>query len=114
MRFVDRAVGFGGSVLHYDGKTWNTMNGEISVPLFDVCCSQNSGTFVIGQGGTVVRHDGKTWNVMNRGTSANLRGIWRSSQKTSLLQESVVRVSMWFAGCPTACCGNVEYKLLIR
>lgn len=69
------AVGFGGTVVRYDGSTWNTManpGGQYQ----DVWGSSADDVFAVGDGGRIVHYDGSSWTTMTSGTTANLYGVW--------------------------------------
>jgi hypothetical protein len=103
------AVGYYGTILHYDGASWSPMDTEtttgpssvslepvsetISSPtsvattadLFSIWGSSATDVFAVGQhywqggGGTILHYDGSTWSSMDSGTTRSLYGIWGSS-----------------------------------
>jgi hypothetical protein len=74
------AVGTSGTIVHYDGMSWN----EMAVPhvpgaLLGVWVSSANEVFAVGEGGTILHYDGTAWDAMQSGTSFDLGGIWGSS-----------------------------------
>lgn len=67
------AVGDAGTVLNYDGSSWNLVPSGISSDLFSVSFGQpatsNSGFAVGGSGGTAValHYDGVSWTMISQG-----------------------------------------------
>jgi hypothetical protein len=73
------AVGYGGTILHYDGATWSPMNSGTSSSLYGVWGDSGKDAFVVGYPGTILHYDGATWSAMSSGTSHWLNGVWGSS-----------------------------------
>ena len=72
-------VGQGGSILHYDGITWDLMDTGITSNLYGVWGSSATDVFAVGQSGTILHYDGTSWSVMTSPTPNELRGVWGSS-----------------------------------
>ncbi|MCP4112987.1 MAG: choice-of-anchor D domain-containing protein, partial [Desulfobacteraceae bacterium] len=75
------AVG-NGTVLHYDGNSWNTMYFNRLNLLTGVWGSSASDVFAVGASpkeGVILHYDGSSWADMNSGTTNYLNGIWGSS-----------------------------------
>ena len=69
------AVGYGGTVVHYDGANWLTQASTIS--LYGVWGGPED-VFAVGESGTVIHHDGANRQFMTTHTSSPLRGVWAS------------------------------------
>ncbi len=50
------AVGFTGTVLHFDGKVWSRMTSGTTYDLHGVWGSSPSDVFAVGNGGTILRY----------------------------------------------------------
>jgi hypothetical protein len=86
------AVGYQGTILHYNGSTWSTMTNPISKTSFwlnSVWGSSGSDVFAAGgyRDGTdyhriILHYNGSTWSTMVdslSGTAHFLNGVWGSS-----------------------------------
>ena len=52
------AVGWAGTILHYDGTSWSSMESETTSRLEGVCGSSGSDVFAVGYDGTIFHYDG--------------------------------------------------------
>ena len=52
------AVGWDGTILHYDGSSWNLMNSGTDSILEGVWGSSSSDVFAVGNGGTILHYAG--------------------------------------------------------
>jgi hypothetical protein len=88
------AVGDNGTILHYDGKTWNHMISGTNDDLRDVWGTSPSDVYAIGyEEGTILHYDGIEWNPMNSGTKTNLYNIWGSSSTdiyVSMVEKGII------------------------
>ena len=50
------AVGFGGTVLAYNGSAWTPVDLDTGVFLTDVWAEQADRAFIVGDGGTIIRY----------------------------------------------------------
>jgi cysteine-rich repeat protein len=73
------AVGSGGTILHYDGETWEIMASGTGQFLDDVWAYDDELAFTVGVAGTLLHYDGSTWAAMVSGTTAWLTGVWGTS-----------------------------------
>lgn len=86
------AVGSGGSILHYDGKSWRYLASYTTSNLHSLWGTSSSDIFAVGTddyptymntGGTILHYDGKSWSTvwsLRSDNSGNgLYGIWGSS-----------------------------------
>lgn len=75
------AVGFNGTILHYDGSNWSEM-GMTSLDayyLHGIWGSNNYDVYAMGSSGTILHYDGSYWSKIVSGTWSRLNGIWGSS-----------------------------------
>ncbi len=73
------AVGYNGTVLHYDGINWSSMTSGTTEFLYGVWGSSGIDVFTVGLNGTVIHYDGINWSSMTSGTIEHLNGVWGSS-----------------------------------
>ena len=52
------AVGEGGTILHYDGTSWSSMNSGSANRLIDIWGSSGSDVFAVGVWGTILHYEG--------------------------------------------------------
>ena len=78
------AVGFDGTILHYDGNIWSSMeSGAADYVLGDVWGSSAHDVFVVGinpsvfNSGIILHYDGAGWTVMT--TNWYLTNVWGSA-----------------------------------
>ncbi len=74
-----------GTILHYNGKSWNEMNTGINEDLSatetlnSVWGNSGDDVFAVGTNGTIMHYDGNNWGLMNSGTTENLNSVWANS-----------------------------------
>jgi hypothetical protein len=74
------AVGWEGTILHYDGTAWSAMSSGTTDRLNGVWGSSGNDVFAVnGFSGTILHYDGTGWSAMDSGTSHSLYGVWGSS-----------------------------------
>ncbi len=73
------AVGYSGTILHYNGSTWIGMASSTTNNLLGVWGSSSTDVFAVGQIGTILHYDGSNWSAMTSGTTNTLNGVWGSS-----------------------------------
>jgi hypothetical protein len=73
------AVGYSGTILHYNGSAWSTMTSHTSYPLYAVWGSSSSDVFAVGEAGTILHYNGSVWSAMTSRTTNDLDGVWGSS-----------------------------------
>ncbi|MDM8560904.1 hypothetical protein [Candidatus Parabeggiatoa sp. HSG14] len=73
------AVGDSGTIIHYDGNQWITMNSNTSSKLYGIWGSANNNVFTVGNNGTILHYDGNQWTTMSSGISFPLIEVWGSS-----------------------------------
>ena len=78
------AVGDKGTILHYDGDSWDPMNSGTQAELKGVWGSGAGDVFAAGYigssgAGVIVHYDGNSWTPMNCGATGRLTGVWGTS-----------------------------------
>jgi hypothetical protein len=73
------AVGYGGTILHYDGAGWSEMTSGTSAALRGVWGTSSSDVYAVGNSGTILHFDGTSWSEMTSGTSATMSAVWGTS-----------------------------------
>jgi len=74
------AVGWWGTILHYDGSSWKEMISGTDALLYDIWGSSGNDVFAVGTNGTILHYDGSSWKEMISGTTSyDLWGVWGSS-----------------------------------
>lgn len=73
------AVGYYGTIVHYDGSSWSVMDNDSSEELLGVWGSSEDDVFAVGTNGTILHYDGVSWAPMARATTNHLWGVWGSS-----------------------------------
>jgi len=71
-------VGCFGSVLHYNGATWDYTGAGPADRLLGIWGSTGNDIFVVGSAGTVLHYNGSSWTA-NPGIRTGLYGVWGSS-----------------------------------
>jgi len=69
------AVGENGTVLHFEGAAWVTIDAGTTENLNDVFFVSESDGYTIGNAGLVLHYDGSNWSTVDVGTTNNLNGI---------------------------------------
>jgi len=72
-------VGYGGTILHFNGSTWETMDSGTTSAIKSVWGRSGSDVFAVGYSGTILHYNGTTWQTMSSGTTNHLEGVWGSS-----------------------------------
>ena len=74
------AVGRQGTIVHYNGSNWQSMNSGTTNDLWSIWGSSGSDVFVAGAKGTILHYDGVSWMTMVSPTTTHfLLGVWGSS-----------------------------------
>ena len=58
------AVGWGGTILHYDGHAWEEMPSGTTEGLSGDWGASSSDVFAVGRGNTILHYDGRAWSPM--------------------------------------------------
>lgn len=75
------AVGFRGTILHYDGTGWSSMVSGTPWELWDVWGTSATDVYAVGYLGTILHYDGTVWSdlaIYNQ-LGPTHRGIWGTS-----------------------------------
>jgi len=75
------AIGYAGTILHYNGTAWAAVNSPTSAILLSIFMVSAMDGWIVGNGGTILHYNGHTWASFTSPTSANLRGIFMDSAK---------------------------------
>ena len=80
------AVGYYGTILHYNGSVWSEMTSGTSQPLRDIWGTSGTDVFAVGgykddagDHGVILHYDGTGWSEVNSGTSICLFSVWGTS-----------------------------------
>jgi hypothetical protein len=72
------AVGYRGSIAHFDGSSWTSMDSGTLRALSAVWGSGPNNVFAVGSGGTILHYAGTDWSPMDSGTTWDLTDVWGS------------------------------------
>lgn len=76
------AVGGAGTLLRYDGSTWQLLSKRLGMcRLWDISGTAANDIFVVGDKGEIWHYDGSLWSQMTSGTNASLRGVYAFSSR---------------------------------
>ncbi len=89
------AVGYNGTILRYNGSTWNTMNSGTSMGLNGIWGSSATNVFAVGWSGTILHWDGTSWTVMNSGTQRDLSAVWGNSANSVFAVGGMQTILYW-------------------
>ena len=75
------AVGYDGTLLHYDGSAWETIttDGDDAVWLNAVWGSSDSDVYASGSVGALIHYDGTDWEIIPTKTGQSLWDVWGTS-----------------------------------
>jgi len=74
------AVGWDGTILHFDGAAWSSMPSGTTDPLQAVRGTAANDVWIVGQGGSILHWDGATWSKAKGGGETSLTGLAVASQ----------------------------------
>ncbi len=63
------AVGYVGTILHYNGSAWSAMSSGTTEYLHGVWGSSAIDVFAVGISGTILHYNGSAWSAMTSGTT---------------------------------------------
>jgi hypothetical protein len=72
-------VGAGGTILYFDGVSWQPLASGSTADLQGVWGNTLSDVYAVGPGGTVLHFTGTHWHAMATPTDEFLRGVWGTS-----------------------------------
>lgn len=75
------AVGYTGTFLHFDGKTWSLIPAptKFNQSLFSVVMLSASDGWAVGNSGSILHYDGQQWTAVSSSVTVDLRSIAMSS-----------------------------------
>ena len=78
------AVGYNGTIIHYDGVNWTTVftGGVSPARLLGVWGTSAGNIFACGTGGALLHYDGAVWTVVRTHTQYDLWDLWGPSADT--------------------------------
>lgn len=77
------AAGESGTILHYDGTSWSSVNDDnFTDDLYALWGNSSKDIFAVGESGTILHYNGSSWFSMNSGTAKDLHGIWGTDENT--------------------------------
>jgi hypothetical protein len=85
------AVGYGGTILHYDGVKWSVMNSGTTKYLLGVWGSAGTDVFAVGEAGTILHFDGIDWSPMESGTTLNLYDVEVNNRDSAHFKSTILR-----------------------
>lgn len=72
-------VGAKGTILHYNGVSWDSMDTGVFNELNDVWGTSSKDVFAVGDRGIILHYDGNDWSLMPSGTDEHLTYVGGSS-----------------------------------
>ena len=73
------AVGYEGTILHYNGTSWSAQNSGTTQDILSVWGNSASDVFAVGGNGVILHYNGTSWSALNSGTTTWLLGVWGNS-----------------------------------
>jgi C-terminal processing protease CtpA/Prc/photosystem II stability/assembly factor-like uncharacterized protein len=73
------AAGDAGTILHYNGQTWNTMTSGASSDLKGIWGISSTDVFAVGYSGTILHYNGQAWNNEFKDNTCQLNSVWGTS-----------------------------------
>jgi hypothetical protein len=73
------AVGGNGTILKYNGSTWESMTSGITDYLRSVWGSSGSDVFAVSNNGAILHYNGNIWTSMASGFNGSFLAVWGSS-----------------------------------
>jgi cysteine-rich repeat protein len=104
------AVGDDGTLLHYDGQSWQPMESPTGEELYGAWGSGHADVFAVGDDGTLLHYNGDSWARMGSGTANTLVAAWGpSAQETFVVENNgnIYRRNGFHTDCQSHdTCGN--------
>ncbi len=72
------AVGYGGTILHWDGTAWSPVPSGTTESLAAPWGTGPDNVWITGTTGTILHWDGTAWSPSVSGATENVRGLWGS------------------------------------
>lgn len=70
------AVGDGGTILHFDGSDFRSMDAPTHTDLQGIWADDPANVYVCGFNGTLIHFDGARWRTVNTPTTEDLYAVW--------------------------------------
>ena len=70
------AVGYHGTILKWNGQSWNPITEGKQKTIKRLWGADASNVWAVGAGGTILKWNGTTWTAQNLGTTVDLNGVW--------------------------------------
>ncbi len=74
------AVGWYGTIVHWDGTKWTRFESGTQWPLFGIWGTGPNDVWAVGRFGTVLHWDGTSWSPQQSNTTLELVGVWGNGQ----------------------------------
>jgi hypothetical protein len=81
------AVGWFGTILHFDGSAWKRMNSGTDVQLFAIAGTGPTDVLVTGEGGLLLHYDGSSWSPRPSFSTDAVRTLWFASPTSGLASD---------------------------
>ena len=72
------SVGWGGTILKWNGSAWSPQSSGTAEHLVGVWGSDASNVWAVGFNGTILKWNGSAWSPQSSGTTEHLYGVWGS------------------------------------
>ena len=73
------AVGDSGTIIRYDGTTWQNIVQITEKTIYSVWCASAEAVFAVADKGRIFFFDGSDWIEQDSGTTERLRAVWGAS-----------------------------------
>ncbi len=73
------AVGWTGTIIHWDGSMWSIVQSSTPQALESIWGSADNDVWAVGWTGAIVHWDGIEWSPVDSHTEMSLRGVWGSA-----------------------------------
>jgi hypothetical protein len=73
------AVGWHGTIIHWNGTDWSTVTSPTTVNLYSVFMVSASDGWAVGSAGTIIRWDGASWTNVTSPTTLGLFSVFMVS-----------------------------------
>lgn len=88
-------VGFGGTILSWEGDEWRTRESGTEERLVDVWGTSPTNVWAVGDHGTVLRFDGEQWSAVEVETTEDLEAVWGSGAEDVFIVGAAGTILRW-------------------
>ena len=81
------AVGTGGTIVHFDGRSWTLIPGGTTELLTGVAGTGPGDAWITGEEGSVLHWNGEAWSIATQDTDTTLLAVWANGP-----------ADVWYAG----------------